>query len=149
MIEVQQDLWSVEADVHCVTTNGTVTPTGLNVMGGGCAREAAMRYPDAPLALGGLIREHGNHVYLLAPGLVAFPTKEDVRNPSTVERVSDSVYQLVSLADLYGWQRVALPRPGCGLGGLSWENDVRDWITRRLDGRFILVDFPRAPKASL
>jgi hypothetical protein len=143
VIEVRQDLWTVEADVRCVTTNGTVTPEGLNVMGGGCAREAAERYPLAPRQLGRLLAVHGNHVYLLDGGLVSFPTKEDVWDNSTIETVRRSVVELETLTDLYGWQNVALPRPGCGLGGLFWD-DVFP-LVNELDDRFILVDFPTSP----
>lgn len=147
MIEVQQDLWTVDADVRCVTTNGTVTADGLNVMGAGCAREAANFYPEAPHTLGALIQVHGNHVYLIGPKLVAFPTKEDVRDRSTAGRVWQSAVELVALTNLYGWRKVALPRPGCGLGGLSWD-DVRPMLVSSLDERFILVDFA-PPRASL
>lgn len=140
MIEVRQDLWEVPADVRCVTTNGTVTRAG-NVMGGGCAREAAERYPDAPRALGELILCHGNHVYLLNAELVAFPTKDEVRDPSTVERIRQSIDELIALTDLYGWRKVALPRPGCGLGGLTWSDVLP--ILAPLDDRFLIVDFPK------
>ena len=141
MIELRQDLWTVNADVLCVTTNGTVTDHGTNVMGGGCAAEAARLYPNLPARYGDFILAHGNHVFLLYPSLVMFPTKEDVRDPSTVARVNQSLLELEALTDLYGWDRVALPRPGCGLGGLSWVEDVYPLVAG-LDDRFLLVDFP-------
>jgi len=147
MIEVEQDLWSVEADVRCVTTNGTVLSGGNNVMGAGCALEAVLRYPDVSYELGSLIKAHGNHVYLLRPDLVSFPTKEDVRNPSTIERVESSIFQLRKLADMYRWSKVALPRPGCGLGGLDYDNQVLPLLESHLwDDRFIIVDFPKGGK---
>lgn len=146
MIEVEQDLWSVEADVRCITTNGTVNAYNKNIMGAGCAKEAADKFPGLPLHLGWLISQHGNHVYLLQPGLVSFPTKEDVRNPSTFSRVQDSTHELLTLAKLYGWKKIALPRPGCGLGGLDYEKNVRPMLNGLLDDRFIIVDYPKGNK---
>lgn len=145
MIEVEHNLWDLEADVRCVTTNGTVMADGSNVMGGGCAFECARLYPDVPRRLGQMIERYGNHVYLLGPELVSFPTKEDVRNRSTRMRVLTSAYELLALANLYGWEKIALPRPGSGLGGLNYELTVRPLLTGLLDDRFLIVDFPRLP----
>jgi hypothetical protein len=149
MIEVAQDLWTVEADVTCITTNGTVTSGGRNVMGAGCAKEAYERYPGVHVELGALLKAHGNHCYLLRPGLVSFPTKEDVSQPSTIERVLKSFIELDSLRALYGWEKIALPRPGCGLGGLSWRNEVRpmieeelEFISEQLYDSLIIVGYP-------
>lgn len=141
MIEVRQDLWTLDANTRCVTTNGTVTASGNNVMGGGCAREAAIRYPDAPRQLGEYIARWGNHVYILVPGLVAFPTKDEVYEPSTLERIRKSLDELVALTDIYEWRTVAIPRPGCGLGGLTWGEVLP--LVQDLDDRFLIVDFPR------
>lgn len=147
MIEVQQDLWTVDADVRCITTNGTVTGHGTNIMGGGCAAEAARLHPQLPARYGDFILKHGNHVFLVYPGLVMFPTKETISDPATLACVARSVGELEALTDLYGWARVALPRPGCGLGGLSWD-DVYP-IVAALDDRFILVDFPRIASSTV
>jgi hypothetical protein len=149
MIEVSQNLWDVDADVRCVTTNGTIRfKDGLwwNVMGGGCAKEAAIRYPRIAATLGGMIHAHGNHVYLLTPNLVAFPTKEDVRNPSTPGRITQSLFELSMLQKIYGWEKVALPRPGSGLGGLNYERDVRPMVSV-LGDWLIIVDFPKPVEA--
>jgi hypothetical protein len=154
MIEVNANLWEVEADVTCITTNGTVyndRTTGLrkNVMGGGCALEAARMHPVLPGQLGRLIDSYGNRVYLLENNVVAFPTKEDVRNPSTLGRILASFNELDLLRIAYGWKKIALPRPGCGLGGLSWEAEVkplivsRNFLSSKLRDSLIIVDFPK------
>lgn len=148
MIELQHDLWEVECDVRCITTNGIVTAAGTNIMGGGCAREAVERYPDVPWTLGALLKEHGNHVYLLGPKLVSFPTIEHRLGRATRQRILTSTYELLSLTKLYGWKKVALPRPGAGLGGLNYERVVRPLLSGLLDDRFLIVDFPRAPVAN-
>lgn len=146
MLEAARDLWSMGTDVICITTNGTVisnrtTGDRQNVMGGGCALEARQRHPVLPGQLARLIDAYGNHVFLLERKIVAFPTKEDVSKPSTMERISKSVDELLVLADLYGWTSIALPRPGAGLGGLNWD-DVRPVLAPRLDDRFIIVSYP-------
>lgn len=57
------------ADAICLTTNGAVKGTGQAVMGRGCAREAAHRWPALPQRLGDLLRASGNRVHLLTiPG---------------------------------------------------------------------------------
>lgn len=140
MIEVEHDLWDLDVDVRCVTTNGSVL-NGKNPMGGGCAREARERYFSVERQLGAMIQAHGNHVYLLAPDLVAFPTKVVISAPASLGLIERSVRELVTLTDLYGWNKVALPRPGCGLGGLRWR-DVRPALVH-LDDRFLIVDYPR------
>ena len=50
--------------------------------------------------------------------------------------------ELVLFADVYGWKRVALPQPGCGLGGLKWA-EVGPVLGQLLDDRFIILDFPQ------
>lgn len=55
--------------------------------------------------------------------------------------IRKSAIQLVTLADLNGWERVALPRPGCGAGELSWE-EVKRELETLLDDRFAAFTFP-------
>lgn len=143
MIEVEADLWEIECDVRCITTNGIVTAAGHNIMGGGCAYEAARLFPDVPWRLGALLKEHGNHVFLLGPKLVSFPTIEQNLGRATRQRILTSAYELLALAKLYGWKKIALPRPGSGLGGLNYDRTVRPLLNGLLDDRFLIVDFPR------
>lgn len=139
---IEAGLWSVEADVRCITTNGTVRPDGTNVMGGGCAREAADRDAELPERYGHLIRKHGNHVFLVGD-LVMFPVKHEVQFKAELSLIERSVEELLMLADIYQWERIALPRPGCGLGGLSWDDEVAPVLEPWLNERFVIVDYPR------
>jgi len=144
MIEVEIDLWEVEADVRCITTNGTVTENGENIMGGGCAYEASSRYPGLPRAYGHLIQHFGNHVYLMPTKqpLVMFPTKEEIYLGASEELILKSAAELKALTLVYGWARVALPRPGCGLGGLDWA-DVRPLLDQVLwEDNYIILSYP-------
>ena len=140
MLNQAVDLWKIEANVRCITTNGTVLPNGRNIMGGGCAGEAASQWPVLPLLHGDLITRHGQHVFLLG-ALVMFPTKRNIRDKASLDLIVQSARELVTLTDLYGWSRVAVPRPGAGLGGLQWEA-VEEILEPILDDRFTIVSYP-------
>jgi hypothetical protein len=126
MIEVQQDLWTIDADWICITTNGTVKRDGAAVMGRGCALEAKQRFPGIDDLLGQYIQENGNIVQYIARFgndqlLMAFPVKHHWRENADVKLIERSCSQLVQLYERSYKPRIALPRPGCGNGHLSWD----------------------------
>lgn len=128
MREVVQDLWKAHDDGHwvCVTTNAVITKYNECVMGGGCAKEAAERFPELPKLLAAKIKENGNRVYLfLEQRIITFPTKEnwwELSSPTLIEySLNDLKRKMEILPSLVG-EDVYLPRPGVGLGGLRWEN---------------------------
>jgi hypothetical protein len=51
-----------------------------------------------------------------------------------------SAKQLVAMADKFGWQRIVIPRPGCGAGELLWD-DVEPILAPVLDDRFDVISF--------
>ena len=57
---------------------------------------------------------------------------------SPIELIVESAHELVTTVNATEWNIVALPRPGCGKGGLSWESDVRPLLSSVLDDRFIV-----------
>lgn len=154
MIEQRIDLWKAGADSDAVviTTNGTITGRGLGVMGRGCALEAATRYNSSAATpgrrpvtlqrrLGRYLEQCGNHVGVLLPPppltLVVFPVKHEWMQEADPVLISQSVHELIALADRLSWQRVVLPRPGCGNGGLTW--DQVGPLCYPLDDRFTVV----------
>lgn len=62
---------------------------------------------------------------------------------SDLKLIERSTHQLVELAERYQWKSVVLPRPGCGLGQLSWQDEVRPLLSTILDDRFYVINFAR------
>lgn len=157
-----------DVDAICLTTNGVVSKCGACVMGRGVALQAKQRWPGVDYLLGRAIQQNGNIVhqltgiYGLNPGvpmlwdevciggspdsdgivlpwhLVAFPVKNHWREPASLVLIERSAIQLAQLADLEGWRRIALPRPGCGNGRRRWD-EVAPVLSRMLDDRFIVI----------
>lgn len=117
------------------------------------------------VALGDLVDHFGNHVYHVFPGIkvydepargdffrdlqrpwhyeygqniCSFPTKNHWRDDADIKLILRSCRELVTIANANGWNRIALPRPGCSLGNLKWE-DVEPVISKVLDDRFYII----------
>jgi O-acetyl-ADP-ribose deacetylase (regulator of RNase III) len=142
--EAVGDLFTHPADAIVIPVNWTTKRNGDAVMGAGVAKQAAERWPELPQRLGMAIHfaagpapqrfvmsSDGQHV-------VCFPTKGDWRQPSTIEAIEFGSVALVRLAEYWGWKTVTLPRLGCGLGKLDWD-DVRPVLAKHLDDRFIVL----------
>ena len=141
MLETVGDIWELSGSaVLAITTNGSVTKDGRAILGRGVARQALLRYPDIQETLGRLLRQTGNHVHLLAPGLISFPVEETAWALPDVRLIARSACELRLLADSEGWSRVVVPRPGCGGGGLMW-GEVRHLLAAHLDDRFTIISY--------
>ena len=140
MHEIIGDLWKEHAGgaVVAITTSSLLTNDGKAVMLRGCARQARGRFPDLPQILGEQLLNHGNHVFDLGRRIVSFPVEIDpYRNPE-LGIIEESCRELVELTEYKGWQKVVVPRPGCGGGGLEWPV-VRPILQRYLDERFYVI----------
>lgn len=143
MKQVVGDMWNdfPTADVLAITTNSTVNNKGAAVMGAGTALQAAERYPMLPLVLGTLISSKGSQCYFIPSfQLVMFPVKNAVWENAKIPIIVSSCLQLVALANTHKWRQVILPQPGCGAGGLRWDQ-VQPVIEPLLDDRFTLVSY--------
>jgi hypothetical protein len=149
------DLWALEADARCVTTNGYVTRAGRGVMGRGVAAQAKARFPGIEKALGQLVTRNGNHVQTIAwwngSPIIAFPVKHHWHEAADLALIERSARELVVLVDAriltFGpHSMVLLPRPGCGNGRLAWP-DVRAVIEPVLDDRIVVVALPEEADA--
>lgn len=170
MHEITGDLFeSEQADAICILTNGFVNAQGSNTMGKGCALGAKQRWPGIQLAVGHHIRSGGNHcriltvdgsdevknsvclvtptpistIHLVPYHILTFPTKHHWSESSDLKLIERSCSQLMTYVNARGWKSVVLPRPGCGAGGLSWENEIRPLISDILDQRIYVIDFAR------
>lgn len=137
-------------------------------MGRGCAREAKYRWPGIQWHVGDAIRHggndtriltvegkeewdgclclgavHGHPVHVVPYHILMFPTKHHWKDPSDLKLIEKSCVQLMELTDQRGWNSVVLPRPGCGMGGLKWEDEVRPLISQILDQRIYVITFER------
>jgi hypothetical protein len=148
MKQATGDIWKYaddeDVDALCVLTNMTVASSGKLIMGGGQAREAKERFPLLLTEWGAYYKKFGDaggvvvHDPLRNYVVVSFPTKVNPTNDSDLTLIKRSCAQLVNLADTNDWERIVLPRPGCGLGGLTWA-DVQPAISPFLDDRFTVI----------
>lgn len=134
MIEEQGNIWQSKAKWICVTTNSVVKSNGELVMGAGIAKEANNLFPGLSKYLGEQISQFGNnpYYYQVSPyrTVVSFPTKWHWKDSSDIELIKISAYQIFNNWADYNDEEsivpiVALPRPGCSHGGLSWEKEVK------------------------
>jgi hypothetical protein len=140
MKEIVGDMWQEHAEgaVVAITTNGAVNKVGRAIMLRGCARQARVRYPELLQTLGELLRRHGNHVFDLGHQIVSFPVEVDPYQVPEMRVIDQSCRELVELTDYKGWQKVVVPRPGCGGGGLEWQ-EVKTILERHFDERFYVI----------
>ena len=139
MKEIVGNVWDMldENSAVCILTNNTViqnynpitmTHYVSNVMGGGIAREAADRNPGLKNLCGQAILD-GNYSLgkdsQTGAEMLRFPTKDQVRCGSDMEIIADSLTMLEEYINKNPNKKIYLPRPGCGLGGLDWE-DVKE-----------------------
>jgi hypothetical protein len=157
MIEVIGDIFEQkDADAICFTSNGIVKANGELVMGAGIAKAFRDRFPMLAKEAGMTVKKHGNHVHAFwaldekdanplfsSERIVfSFPTKHHFKDPSDVELIERSAKELVTFVNgltLSPLNKIYLPRPGIGLGGLKWE-DVKKVIEPILDDRFYIVN---------
>lgn len=137
MIHLTGDLFSTPLRIiaHGVNTRG--------VMGAGIAAAFRGRWPQMyrdyrdVCQSGELVP--GDVFFWTAPdGLVIanMATQDDPGPNARLEWVESAALRVASYTSRLGDVRVALPRIGCGIGGLEWK-DVTWTLDRVEDGRFV------------
>lgn len=118
----------------------------MGVMGAGLAFLFKQHYPDnyeayVKACKEGLIKPGLCHVFTrkvspIEPHpeyIINFPTKRHWRDKSLIEDIDAGLKHLRFLADTYQFRHMSIPRIGCGLGGLKWD-DVRPLIEKHFKG---------------
>jgi hypothetical protein len=150
-------------DAICITTNGHYTTEGLAVMGGGCAGICAKRWPETAVRLGKCLKNFGTNVPFVIGALdgkgnyvepnlrmikeskfrtliFSFPTIDNLMDGAKLPLIKQSAEELKKFVQTYGLRNVVIPRPGVGIGGLSWQ-EVKAVLEPLLDDRFTIVSF--------
>ncbi|MFA7402638.1 MAG: ADP-ribose-binding protein [Pelobacteraceae bacterium] len=139
MLEAVGDIWEYAGvAMIAITTNGSLTRDGRAIFGRGVARQAVLRCPGLVETAGRLLAEQGNHVFDLGGGIVTFPVEETPWSLPDLRIIARSALELRLLADRSGWKWIVVPRPGCGGGGLAWQ-EVRPLLEAWLDERFLVI----------
>lgn len=119
-----------------IPTNTVVRKDGQAVMGAGLAKLAAKLYPDLPEVYGRRLQEGVTFYVDHDRRLILVPTKEDWKEPSTMEIVSNALNALARWArsdDAPANLHLVLPGMGTGNGGLN-PKKVEELIAKRLRG---------------
>lgn len=136
MKELKGDLWTSDHEYKIITTNGVVRNDGSLVMGKGVALEAALRFPEIPKILGEYVKTFGNVPMIFNNyKIITFPTKNHWIDKSDIKLIERSAVQIYNL--LPRETTAAMTRPGCGNGGLKWD-EVKPRIESILDDRFFV-----------
>jgi hypothetical protein len=140
------DIWSYLGQaVIVVTTNGSLTRDGRAIPGRGVARQASEKFPEMRARLGEKLAQRGNHVHEIIHGLVSFPVEDTAWSQPDKRLIRRSAEELKKLVDQQDWPLVVVPRPGCGGGGLPWE-EIKPLLIDLFDDRFIVVSAPEQEK---
>lgn len=125
----------------CVPTNGTTNKAGRALVSRGIAKELAAYCPELERALGARTLRDGHRVHLLERlRVVTFPTRVHCLDPANLVLIRKSALELMQvLAEHPEIAHVYLTRPGCGIGGLTWHNEVRPTIAPILDDRVVIL----------
>lgn len=117
----------------------------VGVCGAGLALAIVTKYPDCYeyykedcktgiLRIGSVT---GSFVH--GKWIVNFPTKNHWKNVSRIEFIEVGLPKLVKFLEAHDIWSVAIPKLGCGLGGLKWE-EVKPLIVNTFDGFNGLVE---------
>lgn len=158
-----ETIYEDDVDAICITTNGQYTMQGLAAMGGGCAGVCAKRWPETARRLGRLLKTFGTNIPFVIGALdedgnyleptremitnkefkcliFSFPTINNLMHGSNIQLIKQSATVLKDYVEQFGLKGIMVPRPGVGIGGLSWD-DVKPEIENILDDRFTIVSF--------
>jgi hypothetical protein len=144
-----------DGDVVCVTTNGMVNKNGKLVMGAGNAKYFRDTFKGIDIILGKYVKIFGNRVFKFQKvkikdsenmTIFSFPTKHNWKDKSDLDLIETSCIQLKESVEKFNiLGNIYIPAPGCSLGGLNWETEVKPIIERILkEDKYIICFLPGA-----
>jgi O-acetyl-ADP-ribose deacetylase (regulator of RNase III) len=107
------------------------------VAGVGLAKQCRERYPEWFHMYRACCQDHSLRLGVpllywgITPWIVSFPTKDDWRFPSRLDDIGMGLRALRGLCLRHGLSALAVPKLGCGAGGLAWS-DVEPLIVHHL-----------------
>ena len=123
------------------TSNAKVLVNTVNtvgVMGKGIASDFKKLYPKMfeeykQLCDSNKLNVGDLHLYKTPnKWILNFPTKKHWRSPSKIEFIEKGLQRLVKDAHKLQINDIAMPKLGCGNGGLDWENEVKPLVEKYL-----------------
>jgi O-acetyl-ADP-ribose deacetylase (regulator of RNase III) len=134
----------VTGDIFTSPAQCYINPVNcVGVMGAGLALEYKRRYPPMfqtykKLCDEGTLRigQIGFYALKQRPGKIIclFPTKYHWRDKSTLDILNTSLRIFIKYAPRMKIDTLAMPKIGCGLGGLNFKLQVQPLIERHFEG---------------
>ncbi len=132
----------ISQDIFSMKTDAIVNPVNcVGVMGAGLARQFRLKYPEmfreyAKVCMNNTLRPGIMHVFIISTKqtpnfIINFPTKLHWKDPSDVSYITKGLIALREEIVSREIHSIAIPKLGCGYGGLDW-NVVRREIIRYL-----------------
>lgn len=122
----------VLGDILKAGTDAVVNPVNcVGVMGAGLAKQFKDKYPNmfedyknwcGTIAGIGILRVYERFSFDRPLFIINFPTKYHWKDPSRLEYIESGLATLVFVVKKLGIKSVAIPKLGCGLGGLEWKD---------------------------
>ena len=138
MIERFGDVWCMDNIRYlCIPINGSLARQSKLVMGAGIAREARDLCAGLNAVAGVMVKAHGLRVMMMSYAwskcIILFPTKyEWTDSIADLALIELSCMELKVIAKTMPGTNIALPRPGCGIGGLDWITQVKPVVAKHL-----------------
>ena len=136
--ELKENVWDIadSNSIICILTNNGVInlneaydePYWYNHMGGGIAGEANRRNLELANKCGQAIKENKYDLgldKLTLARLIRFPTMQDIGYQASLKLIEQSLKVLAHIIAENKDKLIYLPRPGCGIGGLDWNKQVK------------------------
>lgn len=136
-------------DIFTTTADALVNPVNCKgVMGAGLALQFKRRFPANFVAYQdacqkGILRPGGLFCYRLADQdklIINMATKDHWRDNSKIADIERGLYLIKECSLEYSYRSVALPKVGCGLGGLCWPTQVEPLVREIFqDSKLVVV----------